>query len=322
MLVAKRDPFHPGANDVSIPRGAGAPRLARALSALQICGTLLAVPVGLGSAYSMYRANFSVETTCQNLRANIVAMLDRGVDANARHMLVRRDIETFEQSCGAVDPDATAAFKVLLTADRKSPPVVVPVAAPAASAVASPPEAKPDIAIRKIEMRPSIVAKQPAAVPAVAEAKPPQRDAATSDAAWLAAVRGALVKEAALKHDADPALISAAAPIAVPNVPPVVTVQSAAPAPLERRALGEVRSPSPAPAPPMSLAAPIPVSAPALPPATPVATAPAPQADGGHPVPPAAIPDANPADAAKAANRSRIGALIAQIPFVGRAFDR
>ena len=102
--------------------GAAAPKLARMLSTLQIAGTLLAVPVGLGSAYSMYRANFSAEATCQSLRANIVAMLDRSVDANARHMLVRRDVETFERSCGAVDPDATAAFKTLLAADKKSPP--------------------------------------------------------------------------------------------------------------------------------------------------------------------------------------------------------
>src|SRR5580692_4643057 len=123
MLVAKRDPFHPGTNDVSIHRnGPAVPRLARALSALQIAGTLLAVPVGLGSAYSMYRANFSIETTCQSLRANIVTMLGRSVDANARHMLVRRDVETFERTCGGVDPDATAAFKTLLAADRSSPP--------------------------------------------------------------------------------------------------------------------------------------------------------------------------------------------------------
>ena len=118
MLVAKRDPFHPGAHDASFrirapPRmpGSAAPRLARAMSALQIVGTLLAIPVGIGSAYSMYRANFSVEATCQSLRANIVVMLDKSVDASTRHMLVRRDVEAFEHSCGAVDPDATAAFK-------------------------------------------------------------------------------------------------------------------------------------------------------------------------------------------------------------------
>jgi hypothetical protein len=85
---------------------------------------------------------------------------------------------------------------------------------------------------------------------------------------------------------------------------------------LEKHTLGNLRTP------PVSLAAPAPISAPALPPAASVASVPAPQADDGHPVPPGAIPEANPADAEKAASRSRIGALIAQIPFVGRAFEQ
>ena len=63
------------------------------MSALQMIGTLLAIPLGIGSAYSMYRANFSAETTCQSLRANIVSMLDKSVDARTRHMLVRRDVD-------------------------------------------------------------------------------------------------------------------------------------------------------------------------------------------------------------------------------------
>ncbi len=33
-------------------------------------------------------------------------------------MLVRRDVETFEKTCGGVDPDATAAFRVLLAAEK------------------------------------------------------------------------------------------------------------------------------------------------------------------------------------------------------------
>ena len=85
-----------------------------AVSTVQIVGSLLAVPLGLASGYSIYRANFSPETTCQALRTNIIGMLDKNVDATTRRMLVRRDIEAFEQNCGAVDPDAHAAFKTLL----------------------------------------------------------------------------------------------------------------------------------------------------------------------------------------------------------------
>ena len=43
---------------------------------MQIVASLLAVPLGLASGYSIYRANFSPETTCQTLRGNIIGMLD------------------------------------------------------------------------------------------------------------------------------------------------------------------------------------------------------------------------------------------------------
>ena len=103
MLVARRDPFHPGAHDAAYSHGAdivgaSAPRLARTVNMLQVVGSLLAIPVGLASAYSIYHANFSAETTCQSLRANIVSMIDKSVDAGTRHMLVRRDVEQFEQT--------------------------------------------------------------------------------------------------------------------------------------------------------------------------------------------------------------------------------
>ena len=315
MLVAQRDPFHPGANDVPMPRGAGATKLARVLTALQIAGTLLAVPVGLGSAYSMYRANFSAEATCQSLRANIVAMLDRSVDANARHMLVRRDVEAFEASCGGVDPDATAAFKTLLAADKNSSPAVAPIA----TAAAPPPEAKPQSAIRKIDMHPAVAVKQPAVSPPVTETKPTQRDLAASDAVWLGAVRQALVK-----HEANPTLASAAAPAAIANPPPTavhVAAPPVTPASLEKRSLGELRGPVPASTPPISLAAPDPAAAPVLPPAIPVVSPPAPQADADHPVPPSAIPQSASPDRADEQGRSRVRRWIAKIPLVNTVVE-
>jgi hypothetical protein len=73
------------------------------------------------------------------------------------------------------------------------------------------------------------------------------------------------------------------------------------------------------------------VAAPLPPPAA-VASAPEPrpqtlqaqtlQANDGHPVPPGAIPDAPPTDITPPEERSRIGALISHIPFVGLALDR
>src|SRR6476469_1524195 len=128
MLVARRDPpFHGDAQD-AVPANLSAypvrkaSKLARFVTAIQMVGSLLAVPVGIGSAYTFYRANFSPETTCQSLRNGIIAMLDKGVDASTRRILVRRDVESFEKTCAAVDPEATAAFKALLAAE-KSPSV-------------------------------------------------------------------------------------------------------------------------------------------------------------------------------------------------------
>jgi hypothetical protein len=223
MLVASRDPFH-GTHDVPpAPRAGG--HIARTMSVLQIVGTVLAIPVGLGSAYSMYKNNFTAEASCQALRANIILILDKSVDASARHMLVRRDVEAFEKTCGGVDPDAAAAFKGLLAADKTSiaaaprriemqpkvaetKPAEVKAAAKtveaktvetksveAKTAEAKTAEAKP--VERRIETKVEAAAKLPvvkstAPVAAVAVAAPLQRDAATSDTEWLDAVRGAL----------------------------------------------------------------------------------------------------------------------------------
>jgi hypothetical protein len=371
MLVAKRDPFHPGANDVSFsdaPLGASSggrvTRLARTMSILQMVGTLLAVPLGLGSAYSMYRANFSTETTCQSLRSNIVSMLDKSVDASTRHMLVRRDVVAFEQNCGAVDPDATAAFKALLAADRK--------AAPPASAWVQPAETKPKEVARKAEPRAEAKteakteakgeAKVEAKAEAKAEAKPETkaetkvaaRDPAVSDAAWLAAVRGALTAHVAERAEPDyvndpvpakPALaavppiaqpldrgtheavqVPVSMPPAAPPPPMAATLRPTLPAAAEHRPVATLAAPAPI-APP--------VSAPALAPPTslvaapvpqPVASAPAPDAD--HPVPPAFVPVIAPlpgeATAAMPRHRlgERLGALIAHVPLLGPMIEQ
>ena len=61
MLVATRDPVHPHAPDASAHSHS---RVGRWVSILQLAGSLLAIPVGLASGYSIYRANFSPETTC------------------------------------------------------------------------------------------------------------------------------------------------------------------------------------------------------------------------------------------------------------------
>jgi hypothetical protein len=286
MLVASRDPpLNSGAHEVSHISGhhaAHAPHAARFMTALQMIGTVLAIPVGLASGYSIYHANFSPEARCQSLRANIISMLDKSADASTLRMLVRRDVADFERSCGSVDPDAVAAFQTLLAAG--------PARAAAAPAQAAPlPAPQPKAAAAK---------PAPVKLSHAAAAKPVRRDAAASDANWLAAVRRALIHAPLTRAEAAEA--PAVAPAAArPNV-------------------SQVHIPHATHAPALSQAAP----APGLPPAASVASVPAPPVDAEHPVPPAPIPDVMPlpkaAAVAPAERHSRFSGLIAQIPLLGR----
>jgi hypothetical protein len=323
--AAHHDPRFGGqseSHDGTYPSGAAVPHAAtsatgftRFVSTLQIAGSLLAVPLGLASGYSIYRANFSPETTCQALRTNIIGMLDKNVDATTRRMLVRRDIEAFEQNCGAVDPDAHAAFKTLLAV-----PVVTKLAAlPKPRVVAKPIEAKP---VAQVEHKPEqkVASKSESKTEAKPEAKPVLKaalkaaleeadDRAASDARWLAAVRQALVTK-------DTERAARAAPAqAEPAKTPRVILQPA----------WNVTAPAVVPPEAAARALPIQPQAVAQPLAQPM---PVPQgrvSDADHPVPPAPIPAIAPvADndpAGGEATGSRLGTWIAQIPLVGRVID-
>jgi hypothetical protein len=320
MLVARReppfhaDPHNSGPVNPGVYAAAKASKLARFVTAIQLIGSLLAVPIGIASAYSFYRANFSPETTCQNLRSGIVAMLDKSVDAATRRILVRRDVEAFEKTCGTVDPDATAAFKMLLN-DEKASRAAAVATAPVAPKVQHV-ETLAKEPVRKVEPRPQPVAKQPAASVANVEAEPARRDPAVSDAQWLDAVRQALVTHKQEIHELEPVKA------------PSTTEPTARPVP------HEAALPTPAAAPPVAVvtppAAPVAVApvAPALP--APISIAPPPpaqQVDADHPVPPGAIPDsATPPEKADAAKpdehgHSRIRKWISEIPLLGPAVE-
>lgn len=313
MLVARRDPpFHGDAGDaaslnLASPRSRP-PRVVRVVTAIQMIGSLLAVPVAVGSAYTFYRANFSPETTCQGLRSGIVAMLDKGVDASTRRILVRRDVETFEKTCAAVDPEATAAFKALLAAEKSSPPVAA--AAPAPKAQAS--DSAPKEAVRKAEPKPQAPPKQAATNTQAPAAQNVRRDSSESDTQWLDAVRQALVTH---QPESRPVETSKARPM---------------PQPFARPAQREAEPSGPPATAPTATATPAPADAPALPP--PVAIAPAPAQknavqtqDPGHPVPPESIPSSETVAATETKTddpgRSRIGKWISAIPLLGKVVD-
>lgn len=334
MLVATRDPMHqPGAHDPSSQRhdrlhAASAPHTSgRVLSFLQMAGSVLAIPVALGSAYTVYQTNFSPDTQCQQLRASIIAMIDKKIDAATRRMLVRRDVETFEKSCGAFDPDAKAAFVTLLQAESRIVPPR-PVAAPKVDV------AKPDVA-KSEAPKVEAVKTEPVKTEA-AKAEPAKVEAMKTDAAKL----DALTKEIARKVEPRPAAPAVAKPVAPP---PAAEAEAFDSATNDARWLDAVRgallshdAPRPpaeppalkttlAPSAPASAASPPVAAAPALPPATAIAAPVAPQsdrADPDHPVPPGAIPNAPPLDIAQAASGQRRSSWISNIPFVGQVLDK
>ena len=273
MLAARRDPIlgH-GAQDAALTPSAGhagghaAARptgFSRVVAGLQILGTVLGIPIGLASGYSIYRSTFSPEATCGSLRANIISMLDKNADASTLRLLVRKDVASFEHSCAAVDPDAVAAFRTLLA---KPPAVAVAKEAkPARPAkevkeVVHPAPAERAARAQRPEPEKRVAAKT--AAPA-AESKP-----ANADADWLAAVRQALVE-----HTPVVRAEAAEAPAALTPPPAVLPMGNSLPAPAQVHA------------------------APPLPPATSVANAPAPHSDDNHPVPPALIPNVGPPSA-------------------------
>jgi hypothetical protein len=227
MLVATRDHLpHPGAPDAShaahpghADHAAHGPGFHRFMTFLQVAGSMLAIPLGLASGYSIYHANFSPEARCQSLRASIISMLDKSADASTLRMLVRRDVAAFEGACGAVDPDAVAAFKTLLASNRRAP-AAAPM--PAAQRAARLPAPAP------------IQAAKPVALPKPAEAragiKTIQRDAA-GDAQWVASVRRALLHApvthavpAAPPHRLGELRAPAALAVSAPTLPPAAAV--------------------------------------------------------------------------------------------------
>jgi hypothetical protein len=329
MLVARRDPpFHVDARDaVSVnlehDQKTKAPKVVRFVTVMQMVGSLVAVPVGIGSAYTFYRANFSAETTCQALRSGIIALLDKSVDASTRRILVRRDVETFEKTCATVDPEATAAFKTLLAAEKSTAPVAAAPPVPKVQAN----DAAPKEQVHKAEPRPQPPTKH-AATPAV-------RKEPVSDTQWLDAVRQALVTH---QEHVRPAESAKARPVPPPSRPTQREATPVAPAPAPASA-PVTPAPVAAPATPAPVAAPVapaPVAAPTVPPPAaapvlpaPVAVAPAPAqqnaarpGDADHPVPPESIPDGAESQVkADEPGRSRIGKWISAIPLLGPVVD-
>ena len=342
MLVATRDPMPaPGAHDGSSrpPHIPAHSRSSRFMTAMQIAGSVLAIPVGLASAYSVYRANFSVDTTCQTLRANIISMLDRKLDPTTQRMLVRHDVETFEKTCRSVDPDAEAAFRTLLAIGKGAPAsVAAPVKHVEVPARLEPKAAKaqPAHEAPKLELRATVPAepvkghaREAAREPAKIVPKETAKDVSHPSAKELPKDAKAEVKEQGKPAVAEIAPSQQHDPAT--DAQWVDAVRSALTAHSEQAAeaaqgvrgapphpLGEIASAPPAVRAPVA-AVPATDAAPALPPPTQVGdpdrslAAATPAAKPDHPVPPGSIPDQD---------GTAPNGWLSKVPFVGQVLAK
>jgi hypothetical protein len=82
---------------------------------LQMTGAALAIPAAAAGTFAAYQSYFSSDVTCQKLRTNIVAILERHVAPETKRSLLKKDVAEFDKLCGEGDPDARAIFQAAVT---------------------------------------------------------------------------------------------------------------------------------------------------------------------------------------------------------------
>src|ERR1700746_730363 len=82
---------------------------------LQMTGAALALPAGAAGTFAAYQSYFSSDVTCQKLRNNIVAIMERHVAPETKRSLLKKDVTEFDKLCGEGDPDARAIFQAAMS---------------------------------------------------------------------------------------------------------------------------------------------------------------------------------------------------------------
>jgi hypothetical protein len=77
----------------------------------QVAGAALGIPAAAAGTFAAYQNYFSTEVTCQKLRNNIIATMERNVAPETKRSLLRKDVVEFDKLCGEGDPDARAIFQ-------------------------------------------------------------------------------------------------------------------------------------------------------------------------------------------------------------------
>ena len=97
---------------------------------LQMTGAALAIPAAAAGTFAAYQSYFSSDVTCQKLRNNIVAIMERHVAPETKRSLLKKDVTEFDKLCGEGDPDARAIFQAAIT-EHPGDAAHAPAAAPA-----------------------------------------------------------------------------------------------------------------------------------------------------------------------------------------------
>src|SRR6478736_1047141 len=88
---------------------------------LQIAGAALGIPAAAAGTFAAYQNYFSTDVTCQKLRSNIVATMERSVAPETKRSLLRKEVNEFDKLCGEGDPDARTIFHAAIAVEHLAP---------------------------------------------------------------------------------------------------------------------------------------------------------------------------------------------------------
>jgi hypothetical protein len=91
-------------------------------TSFQFIGAALALPAGAAGVYSAYHNYFSPEVICQEMRNTALATLEKNIPAEAKLVLLRKDVTQFESKCAEVEPETNTIFQVALHELEKPTP--------------------------------------------------------------------------------------------------------------------------------------------------------------------------------------------------------
>ena len=88
---------------------------------LQVAGAALGIPAAAAGTFAAYQNYFSTDVTCQKLRNNIIATMERSVAPETKRSLLRKDVNEFDKLCGEGDPDARTIFHAAVAVEHPAP---------------------------------------------------------------------------------------------------------------------------------------------------------------------------------------------------------